>query len=701
MDSQQTDEDRPKEEKIPVPGSKRPPQFSIGFLISLLILALLVAYPLISGLGSAPQELPYSEFKQELTQGSISSVLIGATTISGKLLDGTAFTTVRVEDSELTQTLEAQKVEISGQVESSNGGILGFLLTWIFPVLLMAGLWYWLMGRNKGGAGAMGNIFSFGKSKARMIQGEQTGMTFKDVGGAGEAVTDLKEVTEFLKNPLHFQRLGGKMPKGVLLVGPPGTGKTLLARATAGEAGVQFFNLSGAEFVEMFVGVGASRVRDLFEQAKKSAPSIIFIDEIDAIGGRRAGAGAIGVHEEREQTLNQLLAEMDGFESARGVIVLAATNRPEILDPALLRPGRFDRQVMVELPDRQGRLEILTIHVRLVTLGANVNLEPVAQMTPGFSGADLANLVNEAALLASRNEKEAVDMADFDEAFERVIAGSEHRTRSITPKEKKVIAIHEAGHALIASLTPDADKVHKVTIVPRGRALGYTMQLPTHDRYVLGERELKTRLTILVGGRAAETLVFEEASTGAADDLTQATGLARRMVTEFGMSTVLGPVRLAAEMQSNFLSQQFGLDARVSQETAGLVDIETRRILEEAVDEASSILKSHRTALNSLAELLCEHETVDGTQIDAILGLTEKREEESVFLGHGPNGPEPSQMGALFEENDRSNAKVELDALLRWEDEGGQIEIRMDEGEASNMKEYSINHEKSSENASI
>ncbi len=312
-------------------------------------------------------------------------------------------------------------------------------------------------------------------------------------------MADLQEVTEFLKNPDHFQRLGGKMPKGVLLVGPPGTGKTLLARATAGEAGGRFFNLSGAEFVEMFVGVGASRVRDLFEQAKKSAPSIIFIDEIDAIGGRRAGAGAIGVHEEREQTLNQLLAEMDGFETARGVIVMAATNRPEILDPALLRPGRFDRQVMVELPDRIGRLEILTIHARLVTMGKDINLEAVAQITPGFSGADLANLVNEAALLASRNGKKAVDMEDFDGAFERVVAGSEHRTRTITPKEKQVIATHEAGHALIASLTPEADKVHKVTIVPRGRALGYTMQLPTHDRYVLGEHELETRLTVLVG----------------------------------------------------------------------------------------------------------------------------------------------------------------------------------------------------------
>jgi cell division protease FtsH len=699
MDSQKPDEDRLKEEKMPVPPRKRPFKLSISFVFMIIMLALL-GYQLVAGRTPAPKVIPYSEFKTALADGKIASVLVSATSISGKMSDGTAFTTVRVEDPELTKTLEAQKVEIRGQV-ASNGGVLGFLLTWIFPLALMAGLWYWLMGRNKGGAGSMGNIVSFGKSKARVIQGEQTGVTFKDVGGAGEAVTDLKEVTEFLKNPDHFQRLGGKMPKGVLLVGPPGTGKTLLARATAGEAGGQFFNLSGAEFVEMFVGVGASRVRDLFEQAKKSAPSIIFIDEIDAIGGRRAGAGAVGVHEEREQTLNQLLAEMDGFETARGVIVMAATNRPEILDPALLRPGRFDRQVMVELPDRQGRLEILTIHVRLVTLGKDVKLEAVAQMTPGFSGADLANLVNEAALLASRRGKEAVDMDDFDEAFERVVAGSEHRTRTITPNEKKVIAVHESGHALIASLTPEADKVHKVTIVPRGRALGYTMQLPTHDRFLLSQRELETRLTILVGGRAAETLVFGEASTGAADDLAHATDLARRMVTEFGMSAVLGPVRLAADMQANFLSQQFGLDARVSPETATLVDVETRRILEEAVDEANSILKSHRLALDSLADLLCEHETVDGAQIDAILGQTEKQGEGKVFPRSASNGHKPFQMVTRTNVDEQPKGKVDLDDLSRWENEGGQNAKRMSEGEASVSQEYSIQLERSPKNASV
>jgi cell division protease FtsH len=603
--------------------TKRKFNFSITTIIWIALFAFL-AYRLIAGFSPSAKEIPYSAFKTALNDGQIGSVLVSDTDISGKMKDGTTFTTIRVGDPELIKSLEAHPVEVSGQAVS-GGGILGLLLTWILPLVLLGSFWFLLFGRNRGGGGSMGNIFSFGKSKARVIMGEQTGVTFKDVGGAGEAITDLKEVTEFLKNPVHFQRLGGKMPKGVLLVGPPGTGKTLLARATAGEAGVQFFNLSGAEFVEMFVGVGASRVRDLFDQAKKSAPSIIFIDEIDAIGGRRAGAGAIGVHEEREQTLNQLLAEMDGFETARGVIVMAATNRPEILDPALLRPGRFDRQIMVDLPDRQGRLEIINIHARQVTLAENTSLEAVAQMTPGFSGADLANLVNEAALLASRIGKEAVDMTDFDAAFERVVGGSEHRTRSITSNEKRVIAVHEAGHALVASLMPNADKVHKVTIVPRGRAMGYTMQLPTNDRYVLGEKELESRLTVLVSGRVAEALEFGEASTGAMDDLARATDLARKMVTEFGMSPILGPVRLATDMQANYLSQQLGLDGRVSPETATLVDTETRRIIEEAVDEARSILESHRLELDQLADLLCEHETVDGSQIEAILSKTEIR----------------------------------------------------------------------------
>ena len=461
------------------------------------------------------------------------------------------------------------------------------------------------------------------------------------MGGAGEAVDELREITEYLKDPARFQRLGGRMTKGVILVGAPGTGKTLLAKATAGEAGAPFFSVSASEFVEMFVGVGASRVRDLFEQAKKAAPSIIFIDELDAIGGRRAGAGAMGAHEEREQTLNQLLAEMDGFESQHGVIVMAATNRPEVLDPALLRPGRFDRQITVDLPDVVGREEILHIHARPVTLAADVDLQAVARITPGFSGADLENVVNQAALAAAREGKDAVEMADFDEAIERVVAGSERRTRAMNPWEKQTVAVHEAGHALVASLLPGTDPVHKVTIVPRGRALGYTIQRPIEDRYLLSQSELRARLAVMLGGRAAETLTFDEVSTGASDDLARATDLARRMATEFGMSPALGPVRLAGDPGAAYLGPgAWGLDSRVSQETAGQVDAETRRLVEEALDSASALLRAHRATLDRLAERLCEHETVNGSEVTAMLADAGKAKESSRVPDEGvtPDG---------------------------------------------------------------
>jgi len=592
--------------------------FSLGSVVALFI-GILLIQQFILPLFARSTELSYSEFKTDLTAGKVASVTVGSDRLTGKLSDGSVFYTLLVPDQDLTKELEAQKVNIRGEA-ASGGGILGLLLTWGLPLVLMVGLVYWSMSRMKGGAGGMGGgLFSFGKSKARTIRGEQTGVTFKDVGGAGEAAADLQEVIEFLKNPAHFQRLGGKMPKGVLLVGPPGTGKTLLAKATAGEAGVPFLSVSGSEFVEMFVGVGASRVRDLFEQAKKIAPSIIFIDEIDAIGGRRAGAGAIGVHEEREQTLNQLLAEMDGFETSAGVIIMAATNRAEVLDPALLRPGRFDRQVSVDLPDVTGREEILRIHSRAVTLAPEADMVTIARITPGFSGADLANVVNEAALLAARKEKEAVGPQDFDAAIERVIAGSERRTRVMNAHEKAVVAAHEAGHALAASLLPGIDPVHKVSVVPRGRALGYTWQRPTEDRYLMTETELKNRLTVLVAGRVAEALTFHEVSTGAADDLTRTTDLARRMVTEYGMSPRLGPARLAADPQSAYLGMQAGLDMRVSPETAGQVDAETRRIIEEAINRASALLATHLAALSKLAARLCVEETVDGIQIAAIL----------------------------------------------------------------------------------
>jgi len=595
-------------------------KFSIGYIITAILIFMVLQGILGRLLTEGGTELAYSEFKAAVYAGEVKSVSIGEEQISGELKDAQPFTTIPVEDPGLLEELEAQGVEIHGQ-RSSDQGILGALLGWVLPLGLMAGLWYFMMRRmRKSSSGTGSSIFSFGESKARMIRGEQTGITFAEVGGAGEAVTELREVTEFLKNPDRFQRLGGKMPKGVLLVGPPGTGKTLLARATAGEASVPFFSMSAAEFVEMFVGVGASRVRDLFDKAKKTAPSIIFIDEIDAIGGRRGGVGSMGgSHEEREQTLNQLLAEMDGFEAATGVIVMAATNRPEVLDPALLRPGRFDRQIVVDLPDLVGRQEILRIHARSVMLADDVDLMTIARITPGFSGADLANVINEAALLAARGGKLAVEMADVDAAIERVLTGSERRTRAMNPYEKKVVAYHEAGHALVASLLPGTDPVHKVTIVPRGRALGYTMQLPTEDRYLLSENELRDRLAVLLGGRVAEALTFGVVSTGAADDLARATDLARRMVTEYGMSPLLGPVRLAADPQAMYLGGQTGLDARVSPATSSSVDVETRRIVEEALGRAWELLEQHEGALTQLAHLLCEQETVSGTDVQALV----------------------------------------------------------------------------------
>jgi cell division protease FtsH len=589
--------------------------FSIWYLIIGLLVLSLIRSLFFGGLYDESSEISYSEFKAALRAGKVESVTVSQDHISGVMRDEQAFTTVRIEDPELITELEAYNVNVTGIV-TSDGGV-GALLGWILPLILMGAFWYWMLKRMRGGAS--GGMFSFGKSKARVIQGETSGVTFRDVGGADEAVSELREITEFLKDPTRFQRLGGKMPKGVLLVGPPGTGKTLLARATAGEAGVPFYSISGAEFIEMFVGVGASRVRDLFEQAKKKAPGIIFIDEIDAIGGKRAGAGAMQTHEEREQTLNQLLAEMDGFESTRGVIVLAATNRPEVLDPALLRPGRFDRQISVDLPDLAGRLQILKVHASQVVLDGDVDLEAVARITPGFSGADLENVVNQAALLAARQGKATVQMGDFNEAIERVVAGSERRTMAMNESEKRTVAYHEAGHALVASLLPGSDPVHKVTIVPRGRALGYTWQRPTEDRYLMSEEELHGRLAVLLGGRVAEALVFGVVSTGAVDDLARATDLARRMVTEYGMSPNLGPVRLASDPQAFYLGGTQGLDARVSPQTAAQVDAETRRIVEGAVNKAWQLLENYRDVLDELASRLVEHETVEGHEVASVL----------------------------------------------------------------------------------
>ena len=587
--------------------------------IMMAVIAMTMLRPVVVSMFSpAPTVLSYSEFKSAVRQGAVGSVVIGTERIDGTLRDGAAFRTVRVEDQTLLAVLEEQRVEVHGRVVNP-------FLGWLLPVGLMLGVSFMLMHRLRKGGGVGAGLFSFSKSKARMTEGEQSGVTFEDIGGAGEAVTDLREITEFLKSPEQFQRLGGKMPKGVLLVGPPGTGKTLLARATAGEAGVPFFSLSGAEFVEMFVGVGASRVRDLFVQAKKKAPAIIFIDEIDAIGGRRAaGAGFGGGHDEREQTLNQLLAEMDGFQPTTGLMLIAATNRPEVLDVALLRPGRFDRRVVVGLPDLSGRLEILKIHTSGITLDADVELENLARITPGFSGADVANVINEAALLASRDGKDAVAAADFDSAIERVVAGSERRTRAMNEHEKRVVAAHEAGHALAAALLPNVDPVHKVSIIPRGNALGYTWQRPVEDRYIMGQNELQDRLVVLLGGRAAEKLVFAEVSTGASDDLARATDLARRMVTEYGMSDELGPVRLAADQQAQYLGAPGHLDASVSVTTAARVDDETARIVREALEQALRLLADNRAGLDALTHRLCDKETVNGAEITELLAKTKK-----------------------------------------------------------------------------
>jgi len=523
------------------------------------------------------------------------------------------FNTIAITDDTLVQDLIDAGVTF--QAEPPGNNILVTLLGWIIPVLPFALIWYFIYRRmGRGGA----NILSIGKSKAQEIAGEMTGVTFEDIGGLEEVAVELKEIITFLKNPERFTRLGAKLPKGVLLVGPPGTGKTLLAKATAGEAGVPFFSISGSDFVEMFVGVGAARVRDLFDQAKKKAPCIVFIDEIDAIGQSRASVGVLHTNDEREQTLNQLLTEMDGFEPNQSVVIMAATNRPEVLDPALLRPGRFDRQIQVTLPTEKGRRQILAIHTQNVPLAGDVDLDRVAQITAGFSGADLANIVNEAALLATRRDGSNVTMADFDLAIERVVAGLQ---RKLPLKEdvKRKVAYHEGGHALVAELLPDTDPVHKVSIIPTAKgALGFTLQVPEEDQYLVSESELKQRMTVLMGGRAAELLIFGETSSGAANDLQRATEFARRMVTEFGMTEALGPVRYVADGSMGYLGQQAMLRQELSPETATLIDREIRRLVDEAQETALDLLRKHEAALHAIAARLQEQEVISGEDVHRI-----------------------------------------------------------------------------------
>ena len=566
-------------------------------------------------------QIPYSQFETYLNQGKVAEVAVSDRFIQGRFkepVDGRSmFVTTRVEP-DLARQLQQHGTVVSGQIEST---FLRDLLSWIIPVALFAGVWIFMLRRMGGGIG--GGLMQIGKSKAKIYVEADTGVTFADVAGVDEAKDELKEIIDFLKDPAGYGRLGGRMPKGVLLVGPPGTGKTLLAKAVAGEAGVPFFSISGSEFVEMFVGVGAARVRDLFEQARAKAPAIIFIDELDAMGRARGIGPLAGANDEKEQTLNQLLVELDGFDSSAGVVLLAATNRPEILDPALLRAGRFDRQVLVDRPDKIGRVQILNVHMKKAKLAADVDPEQIAALTPGFTGADLANLVNEAALLATRRKATAVTMEDFNNAIERIIAGLEKRNRLLNPKEREVVAYHEMGHALVAMALPGTDPVHKVSIIPRGvGALGYTIQRPTEDRFLMTREELEAKMDVLMGGRAAEWVVFAHLSTGAADDLVKVTDIARAIVTRYGMSERLGHVALEKERRSFLATDQpyYGPPERsYSDETASVVDAEVRRVVDAAFEHAVGMLRDRRAILERTARRLLEKETLNAEEIRALM----------------------------------------------------------------------------------
>jgi cell division protease FtsH len=616
------------------PNDKKYRLSTMGYFFATVLVVLLVQ----NFLGSSRVEvISYSQFKSLIKKDLINDMVIRETTIDGNLKGAAVkqifnperlkeispevlagkkpfpFETVRVEDPALTSELEAAGIPFKGEVTSNW---LPTILSWVAPVGLFFLMWIYL-GRKMGSGS--GGLMQIGKSKAKVYIEKKTGVTFADVAGIDEAEEEVAEVVGFLKDPDKYQRLGGRIPKGVLIVGPPGTGKTLLARAVAGEAGVPFFSLTGSDFVEMFVGVGAARVRDLFLQAVKNAPSIIFIDELDAIGKAR-GVSVLTGNDEREQTLNQLLAEMDGFDPNQGVIIMAATNRPEILDTALLRPGRFDRQILVDRPDITGRTKILQLHAKKVTLAADLDLAVVAAKTPGFVGADLANIVNEAALLAARQDKDSIEMAEFDEAIERVVAGLQKKSHVINPKEKRIVAYHEAGHALVAELVPGADPVSKISIIPRGvAALGYTTQLPTEDRYLMTRSELLARINVLLGGRVAEEIVFGDISTGAQNDLQRATEIARTMITQFGMNEKLGLAALEGPRHATFLMVPTQSSKEYSEETARLIDREIKQILSEAHTKARDILVAHRAALEELAKLLLDKEVVDRPALQAIL----------------------------------------------------------------------------------
>jgi cell division protease FtsH len=606
---------------------------ALWLVISLMVILL---FNMFNRPHESRSETTYSQFLAAVDKGDIAQVTMQGSRISGVHLDGKSFQTFMPQDPDLIRILRQKGVEIRAKPEEESPWYMSILVSW-FPMLLLVGVWIFFMRQMQVGGG---KAMSFGKSRARLLNENAKKVTFEDVAGIDEAKEELQEIVEFLKDPKKFTRLGGRIPKGVLLVGAPGTGKTLLARAIAGEAGVPFFSISGSDFVEMFVGVGASRVRDLFLQGKKQAPCIIFIDEIDAVG-RHRGAGLGGGHDEREQTLNQLLVEMDGFESNEGVILISATNRPDVLDPALLRPGRFDRQVVVPVPDIRGREGILKVHLHQKPIAPNVNISHLARGTPGFTGADLENLVNEAALLAARKNKDFIEMADFESAKDKVIMGLERKSMILSEEEKRTTAYHEAGHALIARLLPGTDPVHKVTIIPRGRALGLTQQLPQDDRHTYSREFLLNTIAILMGGRVAEEIVFQQRTTGAANDIEKATQLARRMVCEWGMSENLGPLSFGKREEQIFLGREIAQHRDYSEQTAVNIDQEVRRIVEDNYERCKGMLTHNVELLHGLAQALLDKETLESRDIEEIISAIKPE-----ILVSVPLTPSPSQSSA-------------------------------------------------------
>jgi cell division protease FtsH len=626
-------------------------------IIAVVLVSIFNHYASVNG---EPQSLSYSEFLSNVRNGQITQVHIESSLsgnkVTGKGADGAEFRTFGPPDTKLVDDLVENKVEITAEPPAQRSVLVDLILG-VAPILLLIGVWVYFMRQMQGGGAGRGAM-SFGKSRAKLQGEDQVKITFADVAGVEEAKEEVVELVEFLRNPGKFQKLGGHIPRGVLMVGSPGTGKTLLAKAIAGEAKVPFFSISGSDFVEMFVGVGASRVRDMFEQAKKHAPCIIFIDEIDAVG-RHRGAGLGGGHDEREQTLNQLLVEMDGFEGGEGVIVIAATNRPDVLDPALLRPGRFDRQVVVPLPDIRGREAILKVHMRKVPVGDNVDAKVIARGTPGFSGADLANLVNEAALFAARENAKSVTMDHLDKAKDKIMMGTERRSMVMSEKEKKLTAYHEAGHAIVGRLVPEHDPVYKVTIIPRGRALGVTMFLPEHDKYSVSRIQLESQLASLFGGRVAEELVFgaDNVTTGASNDIERATSIARNMVTRWGLTEKLGPLVYTEDEGEVFLGRSVTQHKLMSDDTARVIDLEVRRIIDAAHDQATQLIKTHITELHVMADALMKYETIDGKQIDQIMEGKQPEPPEgwndTVSTGGGNGGSSSDGSGRKPDPDDR------------------------------------------------